>query len=170
MTARQRPFPLMPLLGAGGLMLVSLLSVAWLQWFAEPAPDLARPARWWPRAPCNSRMPPAAPCRLSMRAAVQLIAELPSGQQGFVRATVRGLARARRARGLGAEVPFTLEQRASGQLLLIDPLTGQEIDLWAFGSLNAQPFTEFLQSHSSAGNATGASPTLAQSSRSNSHD
>lgn len=170
MSDKQRPFPLMPLLGAGALVLVSLLSVAWVQWFAEPVPDPARNSPVVASRSLQFEDAAGGAVHVIDARSGMLIAELPSGEQGFVRATVRGLARARRARGLGAEVPFMLEQRASGQLLLIDPLTGQEIDLWAFGSLNARPFTEFLQPHSSAGTATGATPALAQSSRSNTHD
>lgn len=170
MSAKQRPFPLMPLLGAGALVLVSLLSVAWVQWFADPAPDPAGASPVVASRTLQFEDADGGVVHVIDAGTGVLIAELPFGEQGFVRATVRGLARARRARGLGAEVPFTLEQRASGQLLLIDPLTGQEIDLWAFGSLNAQPFSGFLHPHSSAGTVTGAPSALAQSSRSNAHD
>ena len=165
MSERQRAFPLGPLLGAGGLVLFSLISVALLQWFGGPATDdplksspvLASRALNFEDAADGS-------VRVLDADSGQLIASLPSGEHGFVRATLRGLVRARRARGLGAEVPFVLEQRASGQLLLIDPTSGQAVDLWAFGSLNALPFTEFLKFDSSAGAGPDSPPALAHSS------
>jgi putative photosynthetic complex assembly protein len=139
----------------------TLLSVAWIQWFAEPAPLENSPVL----ASRTLLFQDAADGAVHVIDAKHgtLVANLPSGEQGFVRATVRGLARARRARGLGDDVPFTLEQRASGQLVLIDPLTGQEIDLWAFGSLNARPFVAFLHADSSASAQPGQGATLAQS-------
>jgi putative photosynthetic complex assembly protein len=74
----------------------------------------------------------------------QEIQRIAAGGHGFVRATLRGLARARRARGVGQTVPFRLELRESGQLLLLDPATGQAIDLWAFGATNAEAFASML--------------------------
>ena len=145
--------PGLPLLAMGGLVLVSLLSVAWLQWFADPAPEdgaanpalVARDLRFEDAA--------AGAVRVLDATSGVLIQEIAPGELGFVRATVRGLVRDRRIRGIGDEMPFRLEQRANGQLLLIDPATGEEIDLWAFGSSNAQPFAGFLPSGAGAGGA-----------------
>lgn len=167
-------FPLYPLLGAGGLVLVSLLSVAWLQWFAEPVIETGPTSTVLLERSLQFEDAASGAVLVIDADTGELVANLPAGQHGFVRATVRGLARSRRARGLGPEVPFTLEQHDNGQLLLIDPLTGQAIDLWAFGTLNAQPFSEFLKphpfdTHSSASAAGPArAPALAHSdSRSN---
>ena len=52
-----------------------------------------------------------------------------SGEQGFLRSTLRALARARQREKLGQEAPFLLIGRTDGRLTLQDPSTGQRIDL-----------------------------------------
>ena len=66
------------------------------------------------------------------------------GQNGFVRGTLRGLARERRRSGLGAEQPFQLIGRADGRLTLQDPATGRSVDLESFGPVNAAEFARLL--------------------------
>lgn len=139
-----RPFPLFPLLGAGGLILVSLLSVAWVRWFDVPASHQASVVETVRSKSLFFVDMPSGEVDVLDAESNELIAVLPVGEHGFIRSTLRGLARARKARGVGAETPFTLEQRKTGQLLLIDPVTGQAIDLWAFGIVNAGSFADFL--------------------------
>lgn len=62
------------------------------------------------------------------------------GTQGFLRGTMRGLARERRSHGIGAAQPFHLRTLADGRLLLDDPHTGRRIDLGSFGPDNAAVF------------------------------
>jgi putative photosynthetic complex assembly protein len=69
---------------------------------------------------------------------------LEPGTNGFVRGVVRGLARDRRARGIGPEVPFRLVSRVDGRLALEDPATGRSLDLGAFGPTNADAFRRLL--------------------------
>ncbi len=69
-----------------------------------------------------------------------------TGQSGFVRGTLRGLARERKRMGLGAEQPFVLMGRADGRLTLKDPATGRVVDLESFGPLNAGVFARMLVS------------------------
>jgi putative photosynthetic complex assembly protein len=71
-----------------------------------------------------------------------------TGQAGFIRGTLRGLARERRARGLGSEQPFQLIGRADGRLTLSDPATGRTVDLESFGPVNAGVFAQMLDTHS----------------------
>ncbi len=66
------------------------------------------------------------------------------GELGFVRAVLRGLARDRRARGVGPEIAFTVSRHADGSLTLDDPSTGRVVTLGAFGSTNSIVFTELL--------------------------
>jgi putative photosynthetic complex assembly protein len=68
-----------------------------------------------------------------------------TGESGFFRGTLRGLARERRRNGLGAEQPFELIGRADGRLTLVDPATSQRIDLESFGPTNAAVFAQFLR-------------------------
>lgn len=67
-----------------------------------------------------------------------------TGENGFFRGALRGLARERRRVGLGPEQPFQLIGRADGRLTLVDPATGQRIDLESFGPTNAAVFARFM--------------------------
>jgi putative photosynthetic complex assembly protein len=67
-----------------------------------------------------------------------------SGEQGFLRGTLRALSRERKARGLGGEVPFRLMSRFDGGLTLYDPLTSQRVDLDSFGPTNMAVFAPLL--------------------------
>lgn len=138
-----RPYPTIPLAAAVSLVVVSVLSVAFVR---VTGGDAAAPA------------PAAVVAAIDLRfqdrqdGAVVVIdaatdAEidvLEPGTHGFTRSTLRGLARARKARGAGMEVPFSLTQTEAGRLLLSDPVTGREVDLWAFGATNALAFARYL--------------------------
>ncbi|MFN5254812.1 MAG: photosynthetic complex assembly protein PuhC, partial [Limnohabitans sp.] len=63
-----------------------------------------------------------------------------SGEQGFLRSTLRALARERQREKISAEAPFLLIGRTDGRLTLLDPATGQRIDLESFGPSNAAVF------------------------------
>jgi putative photosynthetic complex assembly protein len=72
------------------------------------------------------------------------VAQIAPGTNGFLRSTLRGLARERKRRDIGAEPPFVLSIRADGRLTLADPATVREVDLEAFGPTNATVFRHFL--------------------------
>jgi hypothetical protein len=57
---------------------------------------------------------------------------------------LRALTRERRARGLGAEVPFQLVSRQDGGMTLLDPLTSQRVDLDSFGPSQVAAFAPLL--------------------------
>lgn len=63
-----------------------------------------------------------------------------SGEQGFLRSTLRALARERHREKIGADAPFLLIGRTDGRLTLLDPTTQQRIDLESFGPSNAAVF------------------------------
>jgi putative photosynthetic complex assembly protein len=67
------------------------------------------------------------------------------GQAGFIRGTLRGLARQRRLEGIGPERPFELIGRADGRLTLVDPATNRRVDLESFGPTNSAEFARLLQ-------------------------
>jgi putative photosynthetic complex assembly protein len=67
-----------------------------------------------------------------------------TGEQGFLRGALRALTRERARRGLGAEQPFELIARADGRLTLLDPATGERVDLESFGPTNAGVFARLL--------------------------
>ncbi len=66
------------------------------------------------------------------------------GQQGFIRSTMRGMARARRLDGIGAAPPFRLTAWSDGRLTLDDASDGRHLELEAFGSLNVAVFARLL--------------------------
>ncbi|HSC65940.1 MAG TPA: photosynthetic complex assembly protein PuhC [Caldimonas sp.] len=67
-----------------------------------------------------------------------------TGESGFVRGTLRGLARERKRSGIGSEQPFRLVAHADGRLTLLDPATGRRVDLESFGPTNAGAFAHML--------------------------
>lgn len=69
---------------------------------------------------------------------------LSVGGGGFLRASLRGLARERRAFAVGDEVPFHIKRYDNGQLMLVDPVTNRHVDLVAFGPVNAGVFARYL--------------------------
>ncbi len=66
------------------------------------------------------------------------------GESGFVRGTLRGLARERKRQGIGPDQPFRLVAHVDGRLTLFDPATGRRVDLESFGPTNAAAFAHML--------------------------
>jgi len=74
-----------------------------------------------------------------------LVSLVPPGEGGFVRATLRGLARERRMNDAGgAEVPFRVSVWQDGRLTLEDTATGRLVDLGAFGQTQIQTFARLV--------------------------
>jgi putative photosynthetic complex assembly protein len=67
-----------------------------------------------------------------------------TGEQGFLRVTLRTLSRERKRDGSGPEQPFELTLHADGRLTLVDPSTGKRVDLDSFGPANAGVFARLL--------------------------
>jgi putative photosynthetic complex assembly protein len=67
------------------------------------------------------------------------------GQGGFLRATMRRLAKARIAAGIGAEPPFELTLWENGALSLRDPATGRDVEIHGFGADHSKIFAEMLK-------------------------
>jgi putative photosynthetic complex assembly protein len=63
-----------------------------------------------------------------------------AGEQGFVRGILRTLARERMRRGIGSGPTFELIGHTDGRLTLLDPATGQRINLESFGPTNMTSF------------------------------
>ena len=57
---------------------------------------------------------------------------------------LRGMARDRFREGIGGDQPFVLARASDGRLILDDPTTGRNINLGAFGKVNAQAFARLL--------------------------
>ncbi|WP_198970700.1 photosynthetic complex assembly protein PuhC [Xylophilus sp. ASV27] len=74
----------------------------------------------------------------------QVVHEVAPETNGFLRGTMRGLARERYRRGIGPEIPFRMTGRADGKLTLEDPATGRTVDLGSFGPTNAAVFAALM--------------------------
>ncbi|MFO1160325.1 MAG: photosynthetic complex assembly protein PuhC [Reyranellaceae bacterium] len=137
------PVPRGVLLGAAALIgvTVALAGTARLTGFgaahvAEPAAVDSRDLRFADQADGSIVVHDATTGRV--------VAEVASGTNGFLRGTLRGLARERRQQGIGEGPPFRLVRSAEGRLMLIDPATRRIIDLGAFGASNAGVFAGLL--------------------------
>jgi putative photosynthetic complex assembly protein len=86
----------------------------------------------------------------------EVVHRLAVGEGGFVRATLRGLARERLQLGLDAGAPFLVVHYANGQVLLEDPETGRAIDLRAFGETNLAAFARYLDTLGTGGTGGAA--------------
>ena len=67
------------------------------------------------------------------------------GQGGFLRATMRRMAKARIAAGIGAEPPFKLTLWENGALSLSDPQTGRTAEIHGFGADHSKSFADMLE-------------------------
>jgi putative photosynthetic complex assembly protein len=136
-------FPRLPLLGAAVLIGLVIASAATVRLtgvgvsHVADAPALAeRELRFEDRTDGSIAVLDATDHRV--------INEILPGTNGFLRGTLRGLARERKRQGAGAEQPFELIGRADGRLTLVDPATGRRVDLEAFGPTNAAVFAQLL--------------------------
>lgn len=73
-----------------------------------------------------------------------VVSTIAFGEGGFVRATMRRLAKARAAAGIGAAPPFTLTRWNNGALSLTDPQTGESAEIHGFGADHSRAFADML--------------------------
>jgi putative photosynthetic complex assembly protein len=66
------------------------------------------------------------------------------GEQGFLRGTLRAMARERKLHGIGRGDAFELLRYDDGRLTLLDPKTGMRIALESFGATNTGVFARLL--------------------------
>jgi putative photosynthetic complex assembly protein len=138
--AAERVVPRAAIVGAGVLVLLTMVAAGTARWTGVGTTQLPPAAE-------------AAAIALSFAdrpdGAVEILAEgertvLDPGTNGFIRGVLRGLARDRKMRGIGAETPFRLVRRVDGRLMLEDPATGRALDLGAFGTTNADAFARLM--------------------------
>ena len=138
-------FPRGALIATGALLLsvvggVAAVRIAKLS--APPVPVVAPAAT----ASVDLRFAdrPDGSIRVTEAGAGAVVATLAPGTNGFVRGVMRGMARDRMSRGLGAQVPFRLSRDTAGRLWLQDLATRRLVDLEAFGGDNRTAFAVFL--------------------------
>ncbi len=131
----------MPLLAAGGLVVLSILGVGAVRWSGMPisTPDApvvsARLLQFMDRSDGGIDVTDVSTHRL---------VETVTGQSGFIRGTLRGLARERHRASIGPAEPFVLLAHSDGRLTLIDPSTARRVDLESFGPTNEAEFVRML--------------------------
>lgn len=149
--ARSQTLPRGTLLLAGGLVLSTLAMTATARLTGTPpaaSPVLLRSDT--AVAPVTSRMLAFADRAdgavvITDATTGQIAHVVAAGQKtGFIRGVMRGLARERRMRGVGAGAPFKLTLWRDGELSLDDTVTGRSIELNAFGPTNREDFAQLL--------------------------
>ena len=142
-TANRDSFPTKPLFAIGLLLVVALLAVTAVRFTTTSANETAKDAAITERTLRFEDRNDGSIVVLDAKTRSE-IAQIAPGTNGFLRSTLRGLARERKRRDIGAEPPFVLSIRADGRLTLEDPATVRQVDLEAFGATNATVFRQFL--------------------------
>jgi len=142
------PFPRSALLAAGALVAFSLIGTTAVRLAKLSAPE-ASAVSSAPRAVASLDLRFAdqadGSIRITRAADDSLAGTVHPGEGGFIRGVMRGLARDRISRHIGAEPPFRLALSGDGQLTLLDTATGRLIDLESFGAGNRASFFELLR-------------------------
>lgn len=126
-----------PMAWIGVFLLALLLAVGLARWSGlDPrTPDAA--VQW--QRDLHFRDLPGGDVAVLDSQSGQIVAQF-SGEQGFLRSSLRALARERHREKISNNAPFLLIGRTDGRLTLQDPSTGQRIDLESFGPINAAVF------------------------------
>jgi putative photosynthetic complex assembly protein len=150
-----------PLIAMAGLALGSLMLVTWhqLNLPSNPTdPQQQLPQKFAKQVDLLFMDQADGGVLVQRSADAALLAHIPMGEGGFVRATLRSLIREHPGTELiaqrqsvssvpdpaGARHHFRLAMTEQGQLLLWHPLSGRVLDLKAYGPSNRQAFLEFL--------------------------
>jgi putative photosynthetic complex assembly protein len=144
---RDEPFPRAPLFAAAALVAFAIIAVAWVRLTGigaahvpdEPAVSV-RELRFEDRPDGG-----VAVYDVQSNELVKVI----TGSNGFLRGTLRGLARERKRSGFGPDQAFRLVAHADGRLTLEDPATARRVDLESFGPTNVAVFAQLMQPGSS---------------------
>ncbi len=140
-TAQGLPRPV--ILAAGALVLVAVIGVTASRFTGVGAVQVPDAAAVTVREFLFEDRPDGSIAILDARSRVQVASVAPE-TNGFLRGTMRGLARERKRQGVGADVAFQLVGRADGRLTLIDPGTQRRVDLESFGPANAEVFAKLM--------------------------
>lgn len=136
-------FPRAPLFALGAMVIASVVAVAAVRvtgvgavHVADAAPVATRDFRFEDR--------PDGSIVVLDPAGGGVVETVAPGSNGFLRGTMRGLARERMRQGVSPALPFTMVGRADGKLTLLDPGTGRRVDLGSFGPTNAAVFARLM--------------------------
>jgi len=140
------PFPRGALIAAFALVGFSLLATTAVRLTRLAAPAPVASAQPAPTASVDLWFSDQADgsIRVQNSKTLKVVATIQPGVGGFVRGVMRGLARDRISRHIGATPPFRLSQAKNGAMSLQDTATGRVIDLESFGTGNRDSFIELL--------------------------
>ena len=140
---RWQPYPTVPLAAAASLIVITLVATAWVSLSGN------RPATYVTDNVVTSvdllfvDLDDGS-LEVLDAASGNTLGTLEPDADGFLRSTLRAMARARRAAGEDVDAAFAIKQTSDNRLLLVDTVTDQRVDLWAFGPTNAAAFARFL--------------------------
>ena len=141
--ARHPPFPRAPLIGAAALIALAIaLAIAGRMGAAFD--DRPTAAAVMSRDLLFQDRTDGAVVVMDARDPAVPIAVMAPGTNGFLRATLRGLARVRLRENEGQTTPFRLTEWADGRLTLEDLATGRWVEMEAFGITNETVFARLL--------------------------
>ena len=142
----KEPFPRLALIAAGVLIAVSIAAAAAARYMRVNAPDTASVDQAAPLAARDLTFfdMPDGSVEVRDGAGDRVVFVAEPGTNGFIRGVMRGMARDRRARGIGQEPGFRLAEWPDGRLSLEDLATGRSIELGAFGGDNRAAFARLL--------------------------
>lgn len=132
----------LPLMAAGALIVLSIVGVGAARWSGMTISTPDAPALYTRFLQFADRSDGGIDVT---DANTHRLVETVTGQAGFIRGTLRGLARERRRSGIASSVPFELIAHTDGRLTLIDPSTTRRVDLESFGPTNAAEFARMLE-------------------------
>lgn len=136
-------FPKLPLFSAAALIAITLLLVAFVR--ISGVGDVRTPqAAVVAERYLRFQDVAGGAIRIVDAVSNEEIERIAPETNGFLRGTLRGLARERKREGIGDAQPFRLTGRGDGRLLLEDPATHRLVDLGAFGPTNAAAFVRLL--------------------------
>lgn len=133
-----------PLRALCALLLVSVLAAAAARWSGIGVQQLPQAAVLQQRELRFEDLPDGGIAVFDAAHPAQPLDRIAPASHGFLRGSLRGLARERKRQGGDARQPFRLQARADGALSLEDPVTGRRIDLRSFGASNAAVFAQWL--------------------------
>ena len=148
-TPAQLGFPRAPLFALGGLVMASLLAVSAVRFTGVGVDHVADAPAVEQREFRFEDRPDGSIVVLDVSGR-QTIDTVAPGSNGFLRGTMRGLARERKRQGVSPELPFRMIGRADGKLTLEDPGTGRRVDLASFGPTNAAVFAQIMATPATA--------------------
>ncbi len=133
----------------GAVLVTTLAAVAWETHSSRGVIASETPAIAWQQTLRFEDRPSGAVAVLDAASGKE-IAQF-QGEQGFLRGTLRAMARERHSRGLGSEAPFLLMGHVDGRVTLRDTATGERLNLESFGPTNSAVYSQLRLAQPSSG-------------------